>query len=135
MKTEVFPGSAKLVKGKIPASSLLLVGPTGVGKTIFCKHFLYNGLLNDEPFVYVTTNETPEEIEDSMVSFGLNIKPYMGKNMTRIVDGCSWKLGRKSSSEYAVDAQQNYLTAISIKIKRAQKGLENIRLIDGEIEQ
>ena len=99
-----------MVKGEIPSSALLLIGPTGVGKTIFCKHFLYSGLSIGEPFVYVTTNETPEEIVTSMKSFGLDINPYIQKNMVKIVDGCSWKLGRKSSSEYAVDAQQNYLT-------------------------
>ena len=130
MKTaDVFPGSTKLVKGVIPSSSLLLVGPTGVGKTIFCKHFLYNGLKIDEPIIYVTTSETPEEIESSMKTFGLDISPYKEKNMVRIVDGCSWKIGRSSSSKYAVDSQQNYLTAISIKIKKAQQDYNNIRFV------
>ena len=111
-EVEVFPGSSMLVNGEIPASSLLLIGPSGVGKTIFCKHFLFNGLLAKEPCIYISTSEVPEEIEYSMNSFGLNIKPYEEKNMIRIIDGCSWKSGKESSSEYAVPAQQNYLTAV-----------------------
>ena len=126
---EIFPGSNILVKGKIPPSSLLLIGPTGVGKTIFCKHFLYNGLLAGEPCIYVTTSETPEEIEVSMKSFGLDIEPYKETEMVRIIDACSWKLGRGSASEYAVDGQQNYLTSLSIIIKKARSNLRNVRLI------
>lgn len=126
---EVFPGSRKLVKGRVPSSSLLLIGPSGVGKTIFCKHFFYNGLMMGEPSIYVTTNETPEEIGTSMKTFGLDIEPYKKKETTCIVDGCSWKLGRGTSSEYAVDSQHDYLTSISIKIKKAKKDLKNVRLI------
>lgn len=82
-----------------------------------------------EPCVYVTTNETPDELETSMRGFGLDIEPYKEKDMVRIVDGCSWKLGKSASSEYAVDSQQNYLTAISIKVKKARQKLKNARLI------
>ena len=105
------------------------MGPTGVGKTIFCKHFFYNGLIMGEPCIYITTNETPEEIEASMKTFGLDIEPFKERELFRIVDGCSWKLERKSSSEYAVNGQHNYLTSISIQIKKARQNLKNIRLI------
>jgi len=125
----IFPGSNRLVDGEIPPSSLLLIGPTGVGKTIFCKHFFYNSLLMGESCIYVTTNETSEEIKKSMKKFGLDIEQYEKKKLACIVDGCSWKLGRMSSSEYAIDSQQNYLTAISIKIKKARQNLKNVQLV------
>jgi KaiC/GvpD/RAD55 family RecA-like ATPase len=64
-----------------------------------------------------------------MKKFCMDIKSYKEKTMVRIVDGCSWKSGIKSSSAYAVDAQQNYLTAISIKIKKAQQGFTSTRFI------
>ena len=70
-----------------------------------------------------------------MNSFGLNIKPYKEKKMIRIVDGCSWKSGKKSSSEYAVDAQQDYLTAICIKIKKAQQNMKNTRFVFDSISE
>jgi KaiC/GvpD/RAD55 family RecA-like ATPase len=132
---EVFPGSNMLVKGDIPPSSILLIGPTGVGKTIFCKHFLFNGLKNGEPFVFVTTNETPEEIESSMKCFGLDIEPYKEKDLIKIIDGCSWRLGKESSSEYAVDTQQNFLTAISIKIKKIQQNFKGTRFVFDSISE
>ncbi len=130
MKTvEIFPGSRKLVKGTFPPSSLLLIGPSGVGKTIFCKQFIYNGLLLGEPCIYVTTNESPDEMEKSMKNFGFDFEPYKDNKFFRIIDCCSWKLGGKSSSEYAVDRQHDFLTALSIKIKKAKQGLRNIRFV------
>jgi KaiC/GvpD/RAD55 family RecA-like ATPase len=85
--------------------------------------------------VYVTTNETPDELETSMKTFGMDIRPYKEKEMVRIVDGCSWKLGKSASSEYAVDSQQNYLTAISIKVKKARLRFKQARLIFDSISE
>ena len=90
---EVFPGSKILVRGNVPSSSIVLIGSPGVGKTTFCKQFLFNGLVIDEPCIYVTTQELPEEIENSMKAFGFNIEPYKENKLFRIVDGCSWKTG------------------------------------------
>ena len=136
MKTsEVFPGSSILIKGEIPCCSLLLIGPTGVGKTIFCKHFFYNGLKKNETCIYVTTSETPEEFELSMKNLGLDIRLFKEKNNMLIVDGCSWKLGKKSSSKFAVDGQHNYLTSMSIAINKAKKNLRNIRFIFDSISE
>jgi KaiC/GvpD/RAD55 family RecA-like ATPase len=126
---DVFPGSRRLVKGTVPPSSLLLIGPSGVGKTIFCKQFIYTGLLMGEPCIYVTTNESPEEIEKSMKTFGFDFEPHKDNRLFRVVDGCSWKLGEESSSAYAVDSQHDYLTALSIEIKKAKQDLNNIRLV------
>jgi KaiC/GvpD/RAD55 family RecA-like ATPase len=126
---EIFPGSKSLVKGNVPSSSIVLIGPPGVGKTTFCKQFLFNGLLIDEPSIYVTTQESPEEIENSMRSFGFDIESYKMKKIFRVVDGCSWKLGGVSSSEYSIESQQNYLTSISIKIKKAKQDLKKFRLV------
>jgi KaiC/GvpD/RAD55 family RecA-like ATPase len=120
---DVFPGSRRLVKGPFPSASLLLIGPAGVGKTIFCKQFLYNGLITGEPCLYVTTDESPTEIEGSMNSFGFDVEPYVEETVFRVVDCYSWRLGGESSSEYAVDSSHPYLTAVSINIDKARRGL------------
>jgi len=125
---DVFPGSSKLVEGEIPPESLLLLGPSGIGKTIFCKQFLYNGLITGEASIYVTTDESPEEIGKSMKSLGFNIETYRDSGMFRIVDCYSWKLGGESSSEYAVNNPAD-LAAISIAIEKARQGLKKIRFV------
>jgi len=101
---DVFPGSSRLVEGEVPSESLLLLGPSGIGKTIFCKQFLYNGLIINEPSIYIATDESPEGIVKSM------------------------KLGGKSSSEYAVSNPAD-LATVSITIEKARQDLKKIRLV------
>ena len=125
---DVFPGSSKLVEGEMPSESLLLLGPSGIGKTIFCKQFLYRGLLVGEPSIYVATDESPEEISESMRILGFNIKAYRESDLFRIVDCYSWKLGGVSSSEYVVKNPGD-LATVSMAIEKAKHGLERIRLV------
>jgi KaiC/GvpD/RAD55 family RecA-like ATPase len=125
---DVFPGSSKLVEGEMPSESLLLLGPSGIGKTIFCKQFLYRGLLVGEPSIYVATDESPEEISESMRILGFNIKAYRENDLFRVVDCYSWKLGGVSSSEYVVKNPGD-LATVSMAIEKAKHGLERIRLV------
>jgi len=125
---DVFPGSSKLVEGKVPFGSLLLLGPSGIGKTIFCKQFLYNGLIIGEPCIYVATDESPREISESMKRYSFDIEPYKDTGIFRIIDCYSWKLATKSSSEYAVNNPAD-LATVSMAIDRAGRNLKNIRLI------
>ena len=125
---DVFPGSSRLVEGEVPSESLLLLGPSGIGKTIFCKQFLYNGLVIGEPCIYLTTDESPEEICKSMKSLGFDIEPYKNSGIFRIIDCYSWKLGGKSSSEYAVSNPAD-LATVSITIEKARQDLKKIRLV------
>jgi KaiC/GvpD/RAD55 family RecA-like ATPase len=125
---DVFPGSSKLVEGKLPSESLLLLGPSGIGKTIFCKQFIYNGLVIGEPCIYVATDESPEEISESMKSYGFDIEQYRDNDMFRIIDCYSWKLGGRSSSKYSVDNPAD-LSMISMGVDRAMRGLEKTRLV------
>jgi len=125
---DVFPGSSRLVEGKLPSESLLLLGPSGIGKTIFCKQFLYNGLIIGEPSIYVATDESPEEISESMKSYGFDIEPYKDTDMFLIVDCYSWKLGVKSSSKYTIQNPAD-LATISMTIDKAIRNLKRVRLV------
>jgi KaiC/GvpD/RAD55 family RecA-like ATPase len=125
---DVFPGSSKLVEGEMPSESLLLPGPSGIGKTIFCKQFLYRGLLVGQPSIYVATDESPEEISESMKIMGFDIKAYRENDLFRVVDCYSWKLGGVSSSEYVVKNPGD-LATVSMAIEKAKHGLERIRLV------
>jgi KaiC/GvpD/RAD55 family RecA-like ATPase len=125
---DVFPGSSNLVEGEVPSESLLLLGPSGIGKTIFCKQFLYNGLIIGEPAIYLTTDESPEEISKSMKKLGFDLEPYKESDIFRIIDCYSWKLGGKSSSKYTVKNPAD-LATISIAIDKARQDLKKIRFV------
>lgn len=125
---DIFPGSTRLVEGVPPPSSLLLIGPSGVGKTIFCKQFAYSGLKEGEPCVYVATSESPQEIEKSMKRFGFDVESYKEDNLFRIVDCYSWKIGGSSISKWVV-TNPGDLASISTIIENAMRGLVGIRLV------
>jgi circadian clock protein KaiC len=127
-QTELFPGSATLVEGTIPPSSLLLLGPSGIGKTIFCKQFLLNGIKNEEPCIIVATDEPPHEIRKSMDIFGSKLNEHATKTALKIVDCYSWKLATPSSGEHAV-SNLGDLIAVSAAIEKAMQGLKNVRLV------
>jgi len=125
---DVFPGSRKLVEGEVPPASLFLIGPSGVGKTIFSKQFIYSGLVNGESGIYLTTDESPDRIQESMKKLRMNIDTYIDNGKFRIIDCYSWKIGGKSCSKYCVSNPDN-LATVSMAIEKARRGLKKSRLV------
>lgn len=66
------PGLDELISGGLkPASLTLLTGTTGTGKTIACSQFIYEGAKTfNEPGVYVSFEEPPENIKNDSLNFG-----------------------------------------------------------------
>jgi KaiC/GvpD/RAD55 family RecA-like ATPase len=56
------PGTYSLTgKGTIPESLLLLTGPVGAGKTIYCRQFIIDGLLDGDYCIYVSSSLTDKQ--------------------------------------------------------------------------
>src|SRR5438874_13251334 len=56
------PGIADLIeKGTIPESLLLLTGPAGAGKSIYCKQFFSDGLIDGDYCIYVSSSLTDRQ--------------------------------------------------------------------------
>ncbi len=125
---DVFPGSSKLIEGTVPCASLLLMGPTGIGKTIFCKQFIFSGLVKGELGIYVSTDESPEDVIRSMKEFGFDVDPFLANNTFRIIDCYSWKLGSSSSSIYFVNNPTDLLSVMKA-VDDAKGGQRNVRLV------
>jgi KaiC/GvpD/RAD55 family RecA-like ATPase len=127
-KIDVFPGSRVLVEGEMPPSSLFLMGPSGVGKTVFSKQFIYNGLVIGETGIYLATDESPERIQESMKKLGMNVDDYIKNDQLRIIDCYSWKIGGKSCSDYCVSNPDN-LATVSMTIDKTRRNLRKTRLV------
>jgi KaiC/GvpD/RAD55 family RecA-like ATPase len=123
---EVFPGSNILVRGSIPRGMILLIGPPGSGKSVFCKQFIYSGLLKGEPALIVLTDEPPSKLQGHMKNLGLDITPF--SSMIRIVDCYSWRAGTESTSDYYV-RDMGVVNEVSIAIDKASQGLRNCRFV------
>jgi circadian clock protein KaiC len=81
-------GFDEISHGGLPEGRTTLVaGTTGSGKTIFATAFLYHGMdVLNEPGVFVTFEEKPEDIMRNMLDFGWDLNKYQEKNMLYFVD-------------------------------------------------
>jgi circadian clock protein KaiC len=77
-----------LVMGGLPRGRTTIVGGTpGSGKTVFATQFLAHGITDlHEPGVFVTFEESPDEIEVNMASFGWDIRRWREQNKLIFVD-------------------------------------------------
>jgi circadian clock protein KaiC len=70
------PGLDALLLGGLPrASTTMLEGGTGTGKTLIGLHFLLEGARRGEPGILFTLEETPEQIRAVAKSFGWDLAP------------------------------------------------------------
>jgi KaiC/GvpD/RAD55 family RecA-like ATPase len=124
--TEVFPGAHLLTEGEIPHGVYLLSGPIGSGKTSFCKTFIAKGLLNEEPGIYLSTDEDCGEIQ-------LSIRNLMGekglKGDLRLVDAYSWRVRGGAVSEPVVAVNPADLTGVMITCQKVCQGVSKPRFV------
>lgn len=74
------PGLDKLIGGGfIKGSSIMVVGDAGTGKTIFCTQFLVEGLKNGENCMFITFEETPDDLINDAAVFGWDLADYIKK--------------------------------------------------------
>ncbi len=81
-------GFDDIAHGGIPKGRTTLVsGTSGSGKTVFAMEFLIGGILqNNDPGVFVTFEETPEDITKNMSSFGWPLKQLIKDKKLLFVD-------------------------------------------------
>jgi len=77
-----------LVMGGLPRGRTTIVGGTpGSGKTVFATQFLAHGIADlHEPGVFVTFEESPDEIDLNMAGFGWDIRRWRERNQLVFVD-------------------------------------------------
>jgi circadian clock protein KaiC len=69
------PGLDELIEGGIPdGDGTVVLGPSGVGKTIGCLAFVAEGIARDQGCLYVTFQDTAEELEEMAARFGWDFR-------------------------------------------------------------
>lgn len=72
------PGLDKLMEGGfVKGSTNLISGAAGTGKTIFCSQFLLEGLKKGEICMFITLEESPEDIIGDVKRFGWDLQKYV----------------------------------------------------------
>ncbi len=103
------PGTTALIeKGTIPESVLLLTGPIGSGKTMYCRQFLVDGLLDKDYCIYVSSSLSDKQFRTQFSNIeNLNlienskfINPYL-------LNGSVGNQGYSSFSHYSSAVSDN----------------------------
>jgi circadian clock protein KaiC len=72
------PGLDELMEGGfVKGSTNLVSGPAGTGKTIFCSQFIMEGLKKGDSCMFITLEETPDDIINDVKRFGWDFRKYM----------------------------------------------------------
>ncbi len=79
------PGFDKLIAGGfVKGSTNMIAGGAGTCKTTFCMQYLWNGLQKGENGVYITLEQSPQDILADMTQFGWDFKKYMDAGKFKI---------------------------------------------------
>ena len=97
-------------------SMILLVGPPGSGKSIFCEQIVFQNLVMDKSIIYLTTEHGPDKVWKSLRKKGLgNIEP----NLLNFVDAYNETVGLSVSDRpNTTHADCSNLSSIGIAISK-----------------
>ncbi|MEQ7005187.1 circadian clock protein KaiC [Actinopolymorpha sp. B17G11] len=89
-------GFDELALGGLPAGrSTLVTGTAGSGKTLFALEFLARGIQRfDEPGVFVTFEENPDDVRTNAASLGLDVETWEKEGKWAFVDASQDKTRR-----------------------------------------
>lgn len=121
-------GLDELIGGGLPkSSSILLSGEAGTGKTIFSLQYIYQGAKDyGEPGIYVTFEESPDELRREALQFGWDLKKFEESGKIAILDAASLRVGVPTEEKFHVKSDVDiksllsklYEIAVHIKAKR-----------------
>jgi KaiC/GvpD/RAD55 family RecA-like ATPase len=127
VSAEVFPGARLLIDGEIPRGIYLLTGPSGAGKTVFCHTFIARGLSNQEPGIYLSTDDDCGEIQASIQK--LTEDEGKVKGDLRLIDAYSWRVRGVAGGGPFVAVDPANLSGVIIACQRVCQGVSRPRFV------
>ena len=111
------PGFDEISHGGVPKGRTTLAsGTSGSGKTVFSAQFIYKGITEcDENGVFVTFEETPQDIIKNTNSFGWDISKLVKENKWAFVDASPDEADNLEVGKYDLGA---FLARIEHAIKK-----------------
>jgi len=98
-------GIDKLLEGGIPEGFFVAVtGEPGCGKTIFSIHFIYQGVLDGDKCIYVTTEESRESIMRQAAQFNMDFERAVDERKLIVIDALMGREDRWSLQSLDMEA-------------------------------
>lgn len=85
--------------GMLSATSTLVVGSAGTGKTLLGLHFLMEGVRNGEPGLLVTLQETPSMLRIFARNYGWDLEKYEADGLLRLLYSSPVEIGVDEHAE------------------------------------
>lgn len=113
-----------ITHGGIPeASSVMITGEAGSGKSILCQELVHTNLAKGKACIYVTYDTFPEEVRKNMQSFHWDVSTNEKKEAFILIDSYSSIAGKKSQEKHMVE-QPFVLSDLGIAISTAMKDVK-----------
>jgi KaiC/GvpD/RAD55 family RecA-like ATPase len=107
---------AQLLGGSMPRSAVvMIVGPSGSGKSVLLQNMLMDSIQLGGRCVYVSNSELPSKIRDQLTRMGLNAQECEEQNNLRFIDAYSGETGAVSRERHSVQSPRD-LTALGIQL-------------------
>jgi KaiC/GvpD/RAD55 family RecA-like ATPase len=127
VSAEVFPGARLLIDGEIPRGIYLLTGPSGAGKTVFCHTFIARGLSDQEPGIYLSTDDDCGEIQASIQKLTEDKDKVKGD--LKLIDAYSWRVRGVTGGGPFVTVDPANLSGVIIACQRVCQGVSKPRFV------
>jgi len=134
------PGSSFLTdKVEIPSSVLLLTGPVGAGKSMYCRQFFVDGISNGDYCIYLSSSLTEKQFRKqfsniesaSLAQSAKFINPYLTVKPNRNKDSSVLHPPYVFNNEFAseTEARQN-TNLLSLTLTEIEATINRIRHVD-----
>ncbi len=132
------PGISHLIdKGTIPESLLLLTGPIGAGKSVYCRQFLADGLLDRDFCIYISSTLTNKQFRTQFSNIeNLNliqnskfINPYLYSNPVVDQRYRSFSSDSSSASDNNTGGHES-IDKLSLTLREVQSTIPQINRMD-----
>ncbi|MFH0897169.1 MAG: RAD55 family ATPase [Candidatus Bathyarchaeota archaeon] len=110
-------------------NNLVLSGPAGIGKSVFCKSLICESLNKGIGIIYVALDAAPKDIKNEVLERGLKKIEQLGT--CTFIDGYSWLLGQENEN-YCLSnlCNINDLSVLILKAMNETYGYRRIIVFD-----
>ncbi|NEP18240.1 MAG: circadian clock protein KaiC [Leptolyngbya sp. SIO4C1] len=117
--------------GGLPVGRATLVsGTSGTGKTLMAVQFLYNGIIYfDEPGVFITFEESPEDIIKNAYSFGWDLRRLVDDGKLFILDASPDPEGQEIVGSFDLSALIERIQYAIRKYKAKRVSIDSVTAV------